>query len=72
MTNIEEQLEKLRGDDKKAAEILQSVRDFLEKDSRNRSNIQDNITKGSSVTSNAFDFDLLESNKIYHIDQIKD
>ena len=71
MTNLEEQLERLRNDEKEADKILKAVRALLQNDSQNEENIQANLAGNSSVTSNAFNFDLLESDKIYHIDQIK-
>ena len=71
MTNIEEKLERLRANENDGEQILQAVRDILEKDSRKQANIAKNLNGNVPVTNNAFDFDLLETDKIYHISQIK-
>lgn len=71
MTNIEEKLERLRANEKEGAKILQAVRHILEKDSQKQVNIQKNLKSNIPTAANAFDFDLLETDKIYHIAQIK-
>ena len=71
MTNIEEKLEKLRANEKEGAEILKAVRQILEKDSQKHVAIQKNLNGNVPIAANAFDFELLETDKIYHIAQIK-
>ena len=70
-TNIEEKLERLRADQREGEKILRAVRYLLREDSRKRKRIEKNLAKGFPLATNAFVFDLLETDKIYHIDQIK-
>ncbi|QCX00216.1 hypothetical protein FGM00_08870 [Aggregatimonas sangjinii] len=71
MTNIEEKLERLRANENEGDKILDAVREILEKDAQKQTNIQKNLQGNTPVVGNAFDFDLLETDKIYHISQIK-
>ncbi len=47
------------------------VYEVLRKDENHKNKILENITSESDNTSNDFNLDLLESHKIYHLDQIK-
>jgi hypothetical protein len=70
-TNIENELAKLKIDDFKSKEILREVHAILNVDTHNQDRIEKNINAGSQYITNHFDFDQLESGKIFHIDQIK-
>ncbi len=70
-TNIEEKLERERDKNGNAVEILAAVQAILRDVSRNQDRIQKRIENGTTVVANQFDFDLLQTEKIYHIDQIK-
>lgn len=70
-TNIEEKLAMAKIDDLKSAHILREVRQILKTDSDNHERIKKNIGGGRKVVANQFDFDQLETDKIFHIDQIK-
>lgn len=70
-TNIEEQFKKLHADEKEGQKILESVREILKKDDERQDLIEKNLSSSNTVATNAFDFELLETDKIYHIDQIK-
>jgi len=70
-TNIEEKLARAKIDDLKSEEILREVASILKTDSENQERIEKNILGGRKVIENQFDFDQLETDKIYHIDQIK-
>jgi len=70
-TNIEEKLRDLRKDDEVSNAILKEVHTILQADSVSRERIAGNLNGGNSAIVNAFDFDLLETEQIYHIDQIK-
>lgn len=70
-TNIEEKLILLKEDEKVSSAILQEVQKILTADSECHERIEKNISEGKDTVINAFDFDLLESGRIYHLDQIK-
>jgi len=70
-TNIEEKLARAKIDALKSEEILYEVQQILNTDAENQARIEKNILGGRRVVSNQFDFDQLETKKIFHIDQIK-
>ena len=70
-TNIEEKLRHLRKDEEVSKAILKEVHSILKADSLSRDRISSNINGGKNTIANAFDFDLLDTRHIYHIDQIK-
>ncbi|MFP2997594.1 hypothetical protein ABN763_16875 [Spongiivirga sp. MCCC 1A20706] len=70
-TNIEEALSRARQRELKDTDILSQVYAVLEKDRLQEERIE-NVIKGNRFGStNNFDIDLLDSNRIYHISQIK-
>lgn len=70
-TNIEEKLAMAKIDDLKSEDILLEVRKILKIDTDNQERIEKNISGARKVISNQFDFDQLETDKIFHINQIK-
>ena len=70
-TNIEEQLKKLHTDEKEGEKILAAVRQILKNDSEQQDAIEKNLNSIKVNVTNPFNFELLETGKIYHIDQIK-
>lgn len=70
-TNIEEKLARLRNDKKASQGILAEVQKILNDDNKCRERIEGNISGGKDSVINNFDFDLLETDKIYHLEQIK-
>jgi hypothetical protein len=70
-TNIEEKLERSRIRDGQSESILNAVKKILKEDADNRDRIERNLTGFDSKVTNAFEFDLLETGKIYHLSQIK-
>jgi len=70
-TNIEEKLARAKSDVKKPQELLREVELILKTDYENEERIENNISGGRKVIENQFDFDQLETDKIFHIDQIK-
>ncbi len=70
-TNIEQQLTRLRGQQTQTVDFLEQVRDILESDKNHELNISSQLKAKSTTTSNAFNFDLLETHRIFHLDQIK-
>lgn len=70
-TNIEEKLAGAKIDAAKSLDILQEVRQILKTDTDNQERIEKNISGSRKVVENQFDFDQLETDKIFHIDQIK-
>jgi len=69
-TNIEEKLETLLSDEKEGQKILDTVREILTKENSQQT-IEKKLSSTNTIAANSFNFDLLETNKIYHIDQIK-
>ena len=70
-TNIEEKLRHLKRDEEVSKSILREVQNILNADALSRDRIESTISGGKDANSNAFDFELLDSDQIYHIDQIK-
>ncbi len=70
-TNIEEKLVRLKNDEKASEAMLEQVRKILNADSDCIERIEGNIGEGRDNVINDFDFDLLETHRIYHLDQIK-
>ncbi|SHH45688.1 hypothetical protein [Winogradskyella jejuensis] len=70
-TNIEEKLKRLK--EKKTSEqsILESVKSILDKDNQTEDRILETLNSGEYTNGNDFNFDLLETDKIYHINEIK-
>ncbi len=70
-TNIEEKLEKERAKNSNADEVLAAVEQILQEVSYKQDRIRQTIAKAANYVENRFNFDLLRTEKIYHIDQIK-
>jgi len=70
-TNIEEKLQRLKSKTTSEASVLDAVYTILADDTAKDERIFTTIATHNSTESNAFVFDLLETKKIYHIDQIK-
>ena len=67
--NIEEKLSKIRPEtDHKHLRKLYLI---LNRDIESREKIGNTLQNKNSSATNAFDFDLLETNRIYHVEQIK-
>ena len=70
-TNIQEKLQTRQLKISDHDQIIQQVKALFENDTVLREKIKSNIKSGSEVISNEFNFDLLDSNKIFHISAIK-
>lgn len=71
-TNIEERLQHLKTKQTNEQDILQAVHKLLNADNRKDELVLETLSKSNYTTSNDFVFDLLETEHIYHIDQIKE
>lgn len=72
-TNIEEKLRHLKKKDEEVSNaILEEVHSILKADTCTRERIASTINGGKNSIVNAFDFNLLDSEHIYHINQIKE
>lgn len=71
-TDIEHKLQKIRGKQKKEAQILNEVQEILRKDALKDAKISKELASKTTSSSNDFVFDLLDTDKIFHIDQIKE
>ena len=70
-TNIEEKLLRFRERHAHEDDIIQEVYQLLREDGEKEDRIVANVTGKSKEAYNDFKFDLLETDKIYHIEQIK-
>ena len=70
--NLETELQNYRSKETNENDFLAEVKAFLAKDDDFRDTIKDKIKGISSTNQNNFNFDLLETDKIYHVQQIKD
>ncbi|UII79296.1 hypothetical protein [Flagellimonas sp. CMM7] len=71
-TDIERELHLRRNKQKKELQILEEVQRILSQNIEKETNIDVVLASKNPSGSNDFDFDLLETNRIYHIDQIKE
>ena len=69
-TNLEQQLSKLKKRELETA-ALYEVYQILKADTERENRIMEDLGRPSNHVENPFEFDLLESNRIFHIDQIK-
>ncbi len=70
-TNIENQLNKLRRKQCNPEIWENQVHEIFKKDRKHENQILKNLDSTSGLVINVFDFDQLETDKIYHLDQIK-
>lgn len=70
-TNIEEKLQRLKTKTSDEQTLLESVRAILINDDAKEERILNTIQTGASTDHNNFEFELLQTDHIYHIDHIK-
>lgn len=70
-TNIERELSRVKSKNSNSEFILGQVHQILEKHITEKTSVNERLKKKSIVQSNGFDIDLLETSRIFHIDQIK-
>ena len=71
-TNLQHELEALRKKEINEENLLELVQEVLRSNRESREEITKRITsEGDGVTENDFNFDLLESGRIFHLSQIK-
>ena len=71
-TNIEHRLRRIKNKKADGEQILEEVQLILRQDLQWDEQISQQLESKNKVRSNDFDFDLLETDKIFHIDQIKE
>lgn len=71
-TNIERKLQNIKNKKSDSEQILAEVQQILKEDSLKEEKIIDQLSSKNSTLGNNFEFDLLETEKIFHIDQIKE
>lgn len=69
-TNVKEKLDKLQSKSNEEL-VLQQVKDFLAKEQEKDDEIEERVLSSEGDNGNKFNFDLLETNRIYHISQIE-
>ena len=70
-TDIEHKLHKIKHKQNNETEILREVQEILRQETLKENKISENLSSKNGVMFNRFDFDQLESENIFHIDQIK-
>lgn len=70
-TNIEVELQQLRNSSLNSEALIQEFYKVLEEATENEKRINDNTQRNFKQHQNNFTFDYLETNKIYHVSQIK-
>jgi len=71
-TNIERELARIKDNTSLSSDVLDAVYQILNEDSDKELEIESRLkSKSNNRSTNKFDFELLESNNIYHISQIK-
>ena len=70
--NLETELLNYRNKETSEIDLLEEIKSILSKDDDVRLIIKNKIKSESSTKQNDFNFDLLETDKIFHIQQIKD
>lgn len=70
-TNIESELSRLRFKTTSEESILESVAQILKEDNQKDDQILETLGSANISKENRFDFDLLETQNIYHLDTIK-
>jgi hypothetical protein len=71
-TNIEARLSKVRDRQISEQRLLQDIYKILTEDSRKEERIEKALAGKEPKLANAFNFDLLETKNIYHLDQLKE
>ncbi len=71
-TDIEKQLSRARKKRQKEVQILEDVHEILRKDVLKEEKITKELRSKTSSVGNSFVFDLLETDRIYHLDHIKE
>ncbi|APY07394.1 hypothetical protein BWZ20_03350 [Winogradskyella sp. J14-2] len=69
--NLEEKIQKLKNKSFSEDDILTAVKDILKEDGKKDDEVLKTLSGRNTASTNAFNVDLLETNNIYHIDQIK-
>ncbi len=70
-TNIEQKLSTLRSKEFDSSSWKDQVLEIFRKEENHENEILQNLNTTSNITSNLFDFDQLQTSKIYHLEQIK-
>ena len=70
-TNIERELARIKSKTSPSKDILNEVHCILEQDAVHELDIEQRLNERSKEFRNHFDLDLLETSRIYHLDQIK-
>lgn len=71
-TNIEARLSEASRRKLSAEKIMRDVAEILERDTAHEDRIQNNLQGNNPGAVNSFEFDLLESHRIYHLEQIRE
>ncbi|MDC6351703.1 hypothetical protein PP178_09050 [Zeaxanthinibacter sp. PT1] len=71
-TNIESRLAHTRKASEGESRILEEVYEILRKDEAHEQRISENLKGNRAAENNAFDFELIDTSKIYHLHQIRE
>lgn len=70
-TNVEERLKKHRSRQISESDLLAEIKNLLDQDDRKDATIISQLQSSSGRDHNGFDIDLLETDRIFHLDHIK-
>jgi hypothetical protein len=70
-TNVEDRLKKLRSGQVTEDRILAEIKNILGQEDQKDTKVMEGLQRHNSADHNNFDLDLLHTDRLYHIDQIK-
>ena len=70
-TNLEDRLRKHRSREISEADLLDEIKNILDRDNQKDESVQNQLQASSNKDHNTFDIDLLETDRIFHLDHIK-
>ena len=70
-TNLEDRLKKHRSREISEADLLDEIKNILDRDNQKDESVQNQLQASSNKDHNTFDIDLLETDRIFHLDHIK-
>lgn len=70
-TNIKSALNRVKLKELDSIDILEEIKNIFEADERHKNNIENNLCNGNFKTDNQFNFDLLVTENIYHLNHIR-
>lgn len=70
-TNIRRALNRVKSKESDSIDILEEIKNIIEADEKHKKRIEKDLCNSNPKTANQFDFDLLATENIYHLDHIR-